>query len=142
MTTLATIGFGALFQIFDPGLSPDGYTTVGEVTNITMPGLSRDAVDATHTESTQGWREFIPGLKDAGEVTIEMNYVHESASDTLIRAQFALNALNNYRIVFDESPLSGIQFAGIVTGYEVEVPLDDKKSATLTVKVSGVVTVL
>jgi predicted secreted protein len=142
MTTLATIGFGALFQILNTAVSPDLYTAVGEVTNITMPNLSRDAVDATHTESTGAWREFIPGLKDAGEVTIEGNYIHESASDTLIRAQFASNALTTFRIVFEDSPVSGIQFTGIVTGYEVAVPLDDKKAFTLTVKVSGVVTVL
>jgi predicted secreted protein len=144
MATNASIGFGTLFQIRDAALSPPDYVTVGEVTNITLPNLSRDAVDATHTESTGGWREFIPGLKDAGEVTIEMNFVYPSASDTLIRGQFASDELTLCKILFDggASPEQGVQFSAIVTGYEIQTPLDDKKAATLTLKVSGPVTLL
>ena len=142
MTTLARIGFGTLFQIRDIAASPIAYVTVGEVTNITLPNLTRDAVDATHTESTGAWRESIPGLKDAGEVSIEMNYVHQSATDALIRAQFASNELTLCKILFDTSPEDGVSFSAIVTGYEVQAPLDDKVAATLTLKVSGQVTVI
>jgi predicted secreted protein len=140
MTTLARIGFGTVFQIRDLDASPVAYVTIGEVTNITLPAVSRDAVDATHTESTGGYREAIPGLKDNGEVTIEMNYVHQSASDVLIRAQFALDTLTQCKILFDTSPEDGVSFNAIVTGYEVAAPIEDKVSATLTLKVSGVVT--
>jgi predicted secreted protein len=142
MTTQARIGFGTVFQIQDQDASPVAYVTVGEVTNITLPNLTRDAVDATHTESTGGWREFIPGLRDAGEVSIEMNFVSGSASDTLIRAQFASDSLSLCKILFDTSPADGVSFSGIVTGYEVQAPLDDKVAATLTVKVSGAVTLI
>lgn len=142
MTTQARIGFGAVFKIQDDDASPVAYVTVGEVTNISLPALSRDAVDATHTESTGGWREFIPGLKDAGEVSIEMNFVHQSASDTLIRAQFAKDTLTACKILFDTSPEDGVSFNAVVTGYEVAVPIDDKVAATLTLKVSGSVTII
>jgi predicted secreted protein len=142
VTTQARIGFGAVFKIQDDDASPVAYVTVGEVTNISLPALSRDAVDATHTESTGGWREFIPGLKDAGEVSIEMNFVHQSASDTLIRAQFAKDTLTACKILFDTSPEDGVSFNAVVTGYEVAVPIDDKVAATLTLKVSGSVTII
>jgi predicted secreted protein len=142
VTTQARIGFGTVFQIQDTDASPVAYVTVGEVTNISLPALSRDAVDATHTESTGGWREFIPGLKDAGEVSIEMNFVHQSASDTLIRAQFSKDTLTACRILFDTSPEDGVSFNAVVTGYEVAVPIDDKVAATLTLKVSGSVTII
>jgi predicted secreted protein len=142
MTTSARIGFGTVFQIRDIAASPIAYVTVGEVTNITLPNLTRDAVDATHTESTEGYREFIPGLKDSGEASIEMNFVSGSASDTLIRAQFALDTLTACKILFDTSPEDGVSFNAILTGYEVQAPLDDKVAATLTLKVSGKVTVI
>jgi predicted secreted protein len=142
MTTLARIGHGALFQIRDVAASPIAYVTVGEVTSISLPNISRDAIDATHTESTGGIREFIPGLVDNGEVSIEMNFVHQSASDTLIRAQFASSALSQCKILFDPSPEDGVSFNAVLTGYEVSVPVADKVTATLTAKVSGAVTVI
>jgi predicted secreted protein len=141
MTTNAKIGHGSLFELFDFDSSPEGYVVVGEVTNITLPALARDAVDATHTESTDGWREFIPGLKDGGEVSVEMNFVSGSATDSLIRRQFDMDNLSLVRISTPESPPTDvITFSAVATGYEVEDPLDDKIAATLTLKVSGKVT--
>ena len=135
MTTNAKIGFGSLFEIFDNG----DYVTVGEVTNITPPPLSRDAHDATHTESTEGWREFIPGLKNAGEIKIEMNFVPSSASDALIREQFDSDSLTQCRIKFPAgiSPAEALTLQAIVTNYETTGPIADKMSASLTLKVSG-----
>jgi predicted secreted protein len=142
MTTLARIGFGTVFQIQDADASPVAYVTVGEVTSITFPNLTRDAVEATHTESTSGFKEYIPGLKDSGEVSIEMNFVHQSASDTLIRAQFLRETLSPCKILFDTSPEDGVSFNAIATGYQVQAPVADKVAATLTLKVSGPVTVI
>jgi predicted secreted protein len=142
MTTNASIGFGTIFQMLDRAVSPDTYVDIAEVTSITMPNLSRDAVDATHMQSPDGWREFIPGLKDAGEVTVELNFVFGNASEALILAQFATKTLSACKILFIESPETGVSFSAIVTGFERTVPLDDKMTATMTLKVSGTVTVL
>ena len=138
MTTNAQIGYGTLFQIFE---SP-AWVTLGEVTSIMMPPLQRDTHDATHTESPGQWREFIPGLKNAGEVKIEMNFVPASETDQRIRDTFDSDVVPQFRIVFDTpvSPTEAITFSGIVTNYEATGPIADKMVATLTVKVSGAVT--
>ena len=135
MTTQAQIGFGTLFQLFE---SPS-WVTIGEVTNISMPPLQRDAIEATHTESTEGWREFIPGLKNAGEVKVEMNFVPASDSDQRLRNTFDTDVLGQFRIVFDTpvSPTEAITFEGIITNYEVTGPIADKMTASVTIKVSG-----
>ena len=88
MTTLASIGHSNLFQILNTAVSPTAWTTVAEVGNITPPSFARDAQDATHTESTEGWREFIPGLKDGGEISVELNFVPDTDSTALVLAQF------------------------------------------------------
>lgn len=144
MTTLAAIGHGNLLQIFDTGASPDAWVTVAEVTNITPPNLSRDAQEATHTESTEGWREFIPGLKDAGEVSAELNFVPDSDTTALLMAQFDSATLTTARILFadgdvDASPLtcSVWTFSAVLTGFPPEAPVDGKMTATATFKISG-----
>jgi predicted secreted protein len=143
MTTLASIGHQNLFQILDTSVSPETWTTVAEVRNITPPSYARDAQDATHTESTEGWREFIPGLKDAGDISCELNLVPDSNSMDLVLAQFNTDELVQVRILFADGTQGAVPTCSrftcnvVVTGFAMEAPLDDKMSATLTAKISG-----
>src|SRR5688572_5498266 len=75
MTTSARIGHGTLFQTGEVGNSPITFTTLGEVISITPPNISRDSIDASHTQSPDQWREFIAGMKDGGEMAVEMNAI-------------------------------------------------------------------
>lgn len=136
MTTNAKIGHGSLFEIEDTTQSPVAFVKVAEVLNITPPALARDAIDATHTESTEGWREFIPGLKDGGEVSVEMNFIPGHASLDLILALFSRDA-GNFRITFPDSPATVWTFSAFITGFEPEAPLEDKMTATATFKLTG-----
>lgn len=126
--TNAALGYGSTFGIHNGSI----YVDVAEVTNITWPGYSRDAVDATHMASPDTFREYIPGLMDAGEVTIELNF-QPSASDVIVAAMVAGKG------AFQIEHVSGVkvQFDAIVTGYEPTVPLDDKMVASATFKVTG-----
>lgn len=135
MTTNAKIGYGTTFAIQSG--SPLDYVTIAEVTNITPPNLARDAVDATHTASEEGWREFIPGLKDAGEVSIELNFVPGSESTALLMEAFNADDPVSCKITFPDSPATEWTFAAIMTGFETEAPVDDKLTATATFKLSG-----
>lgn len=143
MTTQAAIGFNTLFQIFDTGASPDAWTTVAEVTKITPPAIARDAQDATHTESAGGWKEFIPGLKDGGEVSIEMNFIPKGAGVALILAQFNASAVTQCRILFPDgshtSPITSTKWAfnAVCTGFAPEAPIDNTMVATAKFKVTG-----
>lgn len=127
--TAAVIGYGTSFSIYNGST----YTAVSEVTNITWPGYTRDAVDATNMASPNEFREFIPGLMDAGEVTIEINFI-PSASDVIITALTAATA-GQFKI----AAASGVNivFSAIVTAYSPQAPLDDKMSASATFKITG-----
>src|SRR5687767_14592043 len=89
MSTQAKIGHGTLFQInSSPGNSPDQWDSIAEIVSVTPPSLSRDAIDATHSESPEKWREYIPGLRDGGEVTLEMNFIPGGLGTEAILATF------------------------------------------------------
>jgi predicted secreted protein len=144
MTTDAKVGFGNLFQIFDQNASPEAWVTVAEVKNITPPAYARDAQDATHTESTEGWREFVPGLKDGGEISVEMNFVPDSDTTDRIMATFNSDELQQVRILFADGSQAGqtptcskFTCSGVVTGFASEGPIDDVMTATVTFKISG-----
>jgi predicted secreted protein len=144
MATNAAIGHRNLFQILDTSTSPDTWTTVAEVTNITPPSYARDAQDATHTESTDGFREFIAGLSDAGEMSCELNLVPDSATMDLVLETFDVRTLQQVRVLFADGTQTGpsptcsrFTCSAIITGFAMEAPLDDKMAATLTAKISG-----
>ena len=134
MTTSARIGYGVAFAIGDGG-DPETFTDVAEVTSVTPPSLSMDTVAATHTDSEEGWREYIAGLLDAGEVTIELNFVPGGASTTALLTKLSSRAAGNFRITFPD--LTAWEFAGFCTGFEPAAPVEDKMSATATFKLTG-----
>lgn len=134
MTTNARIGHGNLFALENQN-SPATYDTLAEVTNITPPGRSKDAVEATHTQSPNRYREFISGLKDGGECSIEMNFVPAGTDFDKIDEAFESDELVNCRITFTD--LSVWTFSAIVTGVEPEAPVDDKMVVSVTFKISG-----
>lgn len=139
MSTLAKIGYGSSFYLWDPSAGPAAYVAIAEVTSITPPNQSVDQIDASNMDSPNRYREFIPGLTDPGECTIEMNFVPGSASDALIRARRAAGDYQNAKIEFPDGDTW--TFSAFVSGYEISTPIDDKMTATLTLKVAGEITV-
>ena len=127
----AIIGYGSTFAIGDGG-GPETFTAVAEVTSITPPNYSRDAVDVTHMNSDDTFREYIAGLMDAGEVQIELNYI-PNASDVLIAALEA--GKQNYQITMPNSVT--FTFAAVMTDFSLQAPNEDKLTASATFKVSG-----
>lgn len=135
MTTEASIGHGSLFERSSNGLSTGVFSTVGEVLNISPPSMTRDVVDATHMQSPQRWREYIAGLKDGGEMSIETNHVPGSAATTAALADINSDTPGYYKITFPDETEWG--FAAFMTGIEISDPLDDKMTATYTFQLTG-----
>lgn len=126
MSTSATIGSGAIFKI--------GTTPVAEIIGITPPELTQDAVEATHMDSTS--REYIPGLKDGGEIGLEFNYTAGGYA-----AMLALRTAGVAAAVSIEAPTGDVWAASaILTALGAEIPIDDRMTGSATLKVTGDVT--
>lgn len=128
-----TIGHNSRFEIATSE-SPT-FVDVAEVTSISGPSIARDAIDATHNRSTDGWREFIGGLKDGGEVSFEFQFDPGSTTSRLLLNQFESNAANDYRLVFPDGSM--FVFDALMTGCELDDPIDDKMTGSATFKVTG-----
>jgi hypothetical protein len=48
--------------------------TIGEVRKLDVSGRKRDSLDVSSCDSTSSAREFIPGMMDEGEITVEVVY--------------------------------------------------------------------
>lgn len=133
--------FGTLLKKGD-GASPEVFTTIAEVVSISGPGLSRDAIEITNHSSPSQFKQFLPGLKDGGEITLEINYdpagaTHKDTDGGLLYELAQGTAASNYQLVFSDTGGTTWTLPGIVTGFEPGAPHDDKLSASVTIKVSG-----
>jgi predicted secreted protein len=126
--------FGTQLQRGDGATPTETFSPIANVTDITPPGIERETYDVTAHDSDDGWREFIGGLKDGGEVEIEINY-DPREHDSLV-SDFADAVPRNYKVVWP-STLGSWAFKAILTNFEPEAPHDDKLAASATFKVSG-----
>lgn len=114
---------------------------IAYVTNIGGPGFSRNTIDATHHKSPAMWAQFIKGIKDGGEVSLDLNFdpanaTHNAATGVLADFEDDVN-ISNWVITFPDTAGTQWSFPGIVTGFEPAEPFDDKLSASVTIKVAG-----
>ncbi|GFH38917.1 phage tail tube protein [Streptomyces pacificus] len=127
-------GFGVQLKRGDGEVS-ETFTAIADVTNLSGPGLSRETLDVTSHGSPDAYMEFLGGLKDAGEVSADINY-QPAVHDVLVD-DFDDPAPRNYQIVFPDSGATTWTVKAILTGFEPEMPYDDKATASLTFKISG-----
>lgn len=59
------------------------YTSILECKGIAIPVVTTEYQEVTSLDSTGGFREYIKGLKDAGEVTVPMGYTADGYEDML-----------------------------------------------------------
>lgn len=132
--TSAEIGMNSTFSIGD---GVDGgsvtYTKVGyEITGITSPSITREAIDATHLESPEKFREYIAGLLDTDPATITFNYKADAA-DPLYAAMIA--GKGDFRITFPNGVT--LTFSGIPQSWKPGDPSTTTMVGEFTVKPSG-----
>lgn len=133
------IGHGTRF-LMAALASSSALTKLAQVTSVGLPNEQTAEVETTNYDSPGRTREFIAGLNDAGEITIEMNFHPGSATDELIVAAKGDGQVRTMRIVTPEDDDQQMYtFPGFVRGYERNLPVDDRLTATVTIRVAGAV---
>lgn len=131
----AIAGVGTSFRRW----SGSAWEAIAEVNSISGPSMTRDTIDVTSLDSTGGYREFITGFRDAGTVQLTMNFTQ--ATFDIMKTDFEDDAAHNYEIVLPDVGTTSLEFAGLVTEVPLEITADDKITASVTIKITGPVTV-
>lgn len=127
----AKSGFGVV-------LSRDS-NDIAEITNLDGVEVTRNMIDVTSHSSADEFKEYIPGLKDSSEITIEGNFI---ASDT--NGQLGLEddldngTLQSFVITFPTSIGATWTFSAYVTAFKVGgFPLDGQVPFSAKLKIAG-----
>lgn len=127
-------GFGTILKRGD-GETPEVFTAIANLTTVDDGGRVRNTIDVTAHDSPNQYMEFVGGLIDPGEVTVDINY--DPAVHDVLEADLEDTDPRNYQIVFPDTAETTFSFAAVMTGFSKSAPYDDKLSGSLTFKVSG-----
>jgi predicted secreted protein len=117
----------------------NSWDALGEVTEITGPGMSRSIIDTTHLATEGGYRTFITGFRDAGTLSLTMNFGRETYE--LLKADFESNDPSDYELILPDEDKTSFEFSGLVTEIPLSIPTDDKITNSVTIQISGQVTI-
>ena len=136
----ARIGYFTTLEVGNaPGTSPT-YTELAELLSFTPPAGSVAEVEVTHMKSPGRRRQFIPTLIDSGTAVANFNHVSASATDVFLNAWRASGELRQVRATYPDGSM--VIFTAFVSDYVVEnVTIEEKLTSSLSLKVTGVVTV-
>lgn len=141
---MADWGYGSLIKMGDGTCAAPGvYTTLAEVKSISGPKLEADTVDVTNLDSPNGYEEIIPTILRAGEVSLDLNFdpadnTHDSTTGLI--SKWKSSTLAPFKIIFSDAGATEWTFCAYVTSFEPSVSVDEANTASVTLKVSGVVT--
>lgn len=112
-----------------------GANFVAEITSIGGLDLSADTIDVTSLDSDGGYREFIGGFKDAGEVPIQGWFNPGNPGQTAMYDAFQSGTTETFQILFPFG--AAWNFKAVVTGFSTSAELEDAVTFEATLKVSG-----
>ena len=118
--------------------SPEVYSVVAGVTDFQGPNGQRQVIDKTTLADTTRQKEV--GIADMGQITMNLVYDGDEATNTTLWDLFQSGALNNFQVIFNDSPQEVFSFAGYVLQYQYQASIDDVVRASVTIEISGNVT--
>lgn len=117
------------------------FEEVAEVTNISGPDEALELIDATHMGSPGARREYIPSLLDSGEVQLDLNFLPADSNQGGLRADLNNRVRRNFKLVWTDTGTTTYSFAAYVTAHSKSAQIDDKLTASVTLKITGDISV-
>lgn len=112
-----------------------GSVYISEIISINGPNMSRAVVDVTSLDSVAGYRDFISGMRDGGEISFGMNFTIEGYNQMF--EDYTNNVLQDYQVTIDEGGANeeSYEMTALVVGMTLSIPIDDKIVTDITMRV-------
>jgi len=109
---------------------------IGNIINVSLSGRTRDWIDISTMDSTDKFREFLAGMADEGEISLEVNYDGKDAGvANALNTAFQAATQEVWTVAFPCTSTfacnGGISNLGIASDFE------GKTTQPITIKLSG-----
>ena len=121
--------------------------TVVQVLDLSGPSLSLDTTDVTTHDSASGFEEVVATVLRSGDGTINIVYdpaadTHDATAGAGLLSRLEGKIYTNFSLVFPDTGSTTWAFDGYVTGFNPDAAHDGALTASLSIKVSGVPTLV
>ena len=130
----AVLGLGTELRIDIAGVM----TPIPWLQNISGPDETFDIIDVTTHSSVGGYREFITGLADGGELTVTINWHDDEATHTALQDAQKAREVTAFELFWPQYDTNNlVSFDAYVTGLPRSSPTDAQITRDLTLKITG-----
>jgi len=134
---MATRAQGTLLKFTPRGGSP---LVVGKLTSVGEIQPESEEVDVTTLDSTGGYREYIQGFRDSGELELSGYHDAGDAGQKAMRTAFDSGEAGAFEVAFPDG--STVDFSGFVKSHTIgSAEVDGAIGFGAVIRISGPVTV-
>lgn len=138
--TQGVVGLGTLLKIGD-GQSPEVFTAIAEVKDITGPGLTQEFAEFTHQQSPNRFREYKPTFKNSGDVTFKVNMLPDDLTQGFTTSgllkDYEDQTLRNFQILYPDAGATLAAFHAYVANMQPAAPMAAPLEFNLTLRITG-----
>ena len=132
--------FGMVVQ-FGTATGTATTATLTNVTNISGLDGETETIDVTSHDSASAYREKVASFIDAGQVQLDLNFnpneaTHRATTGGILYLRDQ-RTIVPWKLKFPGSPSHSVSFQGFVKSAPLDLPFDDKQSASVTIELTG-----
>lgn len=110
-------------------------TSIEEVLSVSGLGRTNQLLDVTNFDSPAGSMEYIAGLADGDEVTIECNYLSAAPGQGGLRDDVDAGDSASFKLTYNNAVT--FTFTAACIGYTIIPSVTEQNKVSYTIKISG-----
>lgn len=116
--------------------APSVYTEISNLTSIGELNQTSNEIDVTTLGATGGYRQYMQGFKDAGQITLEGFFTPSDDGQKQLNGLYQSGEVENWQIEFVDG--TKVQFSAYVMGIAIgPVEVDGAPRFNTTLRVTG-----
>lgn len=112
-------------------------TLIGELTSLNFSGFGLSAVESTNLAATT--KTFLPGIISPGTISCDFNSDGGNAGQDLIKS--TVTARTSIAFVIASADASAFSGSAIITGYDYKAAVDGVITGSVSLQVTGTLTI-
>lgn len=137
--TTAKSGIGHQLRIGD-GAGTEAFTAISEGKLVDGPKIAADVLDATHTDSDSGWKEFVVAQLDGGVLAWQGNYIGGTVQEGA-RTDLVAGTIRHFQVYIPSTTTRTFAFSAIVTNFSIKAGFNAILELSITLRITGAITV-
>lgn len=131
--------FGTVLKRGDGASPTELFTALAYVRDIKGPTRSLGTEDVTAHDSAAA--TFVATILDNGEVTFDIGYDPANTGHAGVISDMTGKTCRNWELVLTDTGAASYKFAAFVTKFELDLKVKGSITASLTLKISGAITI-